>query len=366
MKILHITSWHPTQENPLQAIWIKKHIGALGEYQNNVIHLEHIPTWYIMLNSSSENGVKSYKIKTPSWSWFITEILISIVLFYSLILKKRAEDCDLINFHIAYPNLTYWHIIKRWVRKPVLITEHWSAYHFSFGVKKELPRIKRIFRQNIPVIAVSKALKNDILKFSGGQFDSYIVPNIVDPELFYPDNSIERKKVFFMVSQWNYPKKPMVALIAFKEFHKSNPDYKLIVAGYGTYWQEMNNWIVSNNLQDSIEMLGPINQEEIANHLRSCKAFIHPSEYETFSVVCAEAVSCSTPVLSSKVGGIPEVVKENGILVEGFEITEWVEVLKKVVNFKLNTEDQENRFYPEQIAKLYKTAIAETVEKFQG
>jgi len=47
------------------------------------------------------------------------------------------------------------------------------------------------------------------------------------------------------------------------------------------------------------------------------EAFIHCSQYETFSVVCAEALCCGTPVIASDVGGIKEYIhNRNGILVK--------------------------------------------------
>src|SRR5690606_26944716 len=59
--------------------------------------------------------------------------------------------------------------------------------------------------------------------------------------------------------------------------------------------------------------------------MRHAVALLHASEYETYSVVCAEALCCGTPVIASAVGGIPEVVDDAmGWLVPGNTVGQWV------------------------------------------
>ena len=69
------------------------------------------------------------------------------------------------------------------------------------------------------------------------------------------------------------------------------------------------------DIGESVELLGPMNPTEIAVEMNKASAFIHISEYETFSVVCAEAICCGCPVIANKVGGIPEFIDDqNGML----------------------------------------------------
>lgn len=342
-------------------MWIKNHIETLSTFQNEIIHIEHIISRKIKIDRGSREGQLRYIFHTPITVWFLIELLVGAILFYELIIRKKANHFDLINFHIAYPNLTYWHKIKRWVETPVIISEHWSAYHFNFGTKKKLPRITRIFNQDIPVMAVSKSLALDIQAFSNANFRSYIIPNIVNPKIYYPDNSVKRLDYFFMVSQWKFPKKPIVALEAFKLFQQDNQHFKLKIGGYGKDWSDMNLWIQENEMGDQIELLGTLTAEEIATYLRNCKALLHPSAYETFSVVCAEAVSCHTPVIASNVGGIPEVVGKGGYLIDGFEIKDWQDALTRISNADVIEIEDSDKFNPEVVGKLYAKVIEETI-----
>ncbi len=353
MKVLHIATWFVSEQDPNKAIWIKRHLESLETHvqEQFVVHLEVIGGEKFKFYKKDWKKGFQRKLTVPSRSWFLLELLTSVLLFCYL-KKVGLHRFDIVNFHIAYPTLTYWHIIKRFFSIPVVITEHWSAYHFNFGVDKPLPRVQRIFRQNIPVITVSNSLAADIRKFANSEFQRFIIPNVVEASIYSPNLSVERENEFFMVSQWNWPKRPMVVLEAFAELIKTHPDFKLKIGGYGMDYQAIRNWIKQNQMDGKVLLLGRLQAEEVANELMRCKAFIHCSEYETFSVVCAEAVSCHTPVIASRVGGIVEVVSEKeGILLESMNTHDWSNAMKEAIHRRFHFRD--NRFTKARVGEMY-------------
>ncbi|MCV9388807.1 glycosyltransferase [Reichenbachiella ulvae] len=322
MKILHITSWYPTRKNPKSALWVERHIEALASAgdENKVYHLElNKGRFELSLGKTELRGNKKYCLISSFAPWFAMELV--AILFLSWILwKERKQQYDIINFHIAYPNLTYWHWIKRWIKTPVVITEHWSAYHDNFGLASadQLPRIQRIFRQKIPVIAVSQALLNDIKTFSYSNFPSFVVPNVVDTQVFHYQNEVQpQAHRFFMVSQWKYPKDPFSVIRNFAAYSQVHPEAELRIGGYGPQIEKMKKLIISLSLQEHTQLLGSLNSDEIALEMNQASALVHLSNYETFSVVCAEAICCGCPVIASDIGGIPEFINEsNGYLIK--------------------------------------------------
>ncbi|SVE36469.1 uncharacterized protein METZ01_LOCUS489323, partial [marine metagenome] len=223
----------------------------------------------------------------------------------------------------------------------IVITEHWSAYHLNFGVKKDLNRIRRIFNNNVTWITVSEALKVDLMKFSGNMtINAFVVANIVDLGTFTYLQQ-EKQNHFFMLSYWKKPKNPFLILSVFKYFLKQNPGIKLRIGGFGPQEEQIINYIEKMKLGQSVEYLGSLKPEEIAQEMNKAMAFLHCSEYETFSVVCAEALSCGTPVIASAVGGLIEIIEEsNGILVNENTETNWLKALSLFINSRDNYNSQ--------------------------
>ncbi|HEX3455235.1 MAG TPA: glycosyltransferase [Gaiellaceae bacterium] len=61
----------------------------------------------------------------------------------------------------------------------------------------------------------------------------------------------------------------------------------------------------------------PVSQAEVADRLRAAELYVHPTRADTFPSGVLEALACGTPVVASRVGGIPEQVSDGtGVLVE--------------------------------------------------
>ncbi len=360
MKILHITNWFPNRRNPKESLWIRNHIKALTGEENDIIHFEIKFGSLLKRDHFKEKNLEQIITYFPFRVWFLVELLYFFWLYYQFKIKKIHKKYDVVNFHIAYPMLSYWHCIKKGVNKPVVISEHWSAYHFNFGVNKSLPRVQRIFRHKIPVITVSQALANDIKRFAGEEFETFIVPNVVDNKIFYCDESVPREDFFFMVSQWKTPKNPLAVMEAFIEFNVSQR-YVLKIGGYGPQWKGMEKWIDVHKVHDQIDMIGPLQSEQVAGYMRRCKAFLHPSEYETFSVVCAEALTCGAYVIAPRIGGIPEIVNGFGMLLESSNKREWMNALRICDNSAYVKTTTSFAYSSERVGQAYRAALKSVI-----
>lgn len=286
---------------------------------------------------------------------------------------KARRKFDIFDFHIAYPLLIHWHLLKRFFKVPILINEHWSAYHFNFHVplQNKLYRIKKIFNQNIPVIGVSKSLIDDIKKFAANEnFPTYVLPNIVDKNFLHNQETASHARIFLMVSQWKWPKNPFTVIKAFSAFvNDGNPDFKLRIAGYGELWAEMKELVSSLKLDEKVFFVGKLSSDQIAHEMSNSMAFLHCSEYETFSVVCAESLCCGTPVIASAVGGIKEFINDtNGVLIPDNSVDSWYRALKKfaeapVIDRTSVSTLAKKQFGSESVGKLYYDIVQKVYEQ---
>ena len=363
MKVLHITNWYPSKSNPYGALWIKRHIDALpNSVESQIYHLEVKKGRLGFQYSSNAGNHRSFIISFPFLIWKFNEILYYLMVSYVMLTKVKKSNYDVINFHIAYPLLRYFDIIPHVKKIPIIISEHWSAYHYHFNLRGsyKLKAIQRIFNHRVPVITVSKSLGEDIMAFSGGAFENHVLPNVVDTSLFFPCESVSLKQNYFlMVSQWKAPKLPLVAIKAFKKFVNEHQGFRLLIIGYGEQLQEMK--MEASDIP-AVEFLGSKSSQEIAQYMREARALIHPSEYETFSVVCAEALTCGCPVIASKVGGIQEFVNDNnGILLEETTPSAIEKAMKQIL-----LHPPQMRIMPDFSSKRIGTEYLEIIEKVKN
>lgn len=90
-----------------------------------------------------------------------------------------------------------------------------------------------------------------------------------------------------------------------------HPGFRLRIAGDGPQRAELEALAAELGLGGTVEFLGFLTGEPLKSALRGCRAVVLPSEwYENGPYSVMEALSCGKPVLGSRIGGIPEMVRE--------------------------------------------------------
>lgn len=114
-------------------------------------------------------------------------------------------------------------------------------------------------------------------------------------------------------------KRPELWLEAFKECRNRNNKFKGIIVGGGSMENSLVEWIKESNLRDCVHLIGEI--EDVAGWLEIMDIFLFTSSAEGLPNVLIEAQGFSTPVVSTDVGGVGEVVIDGktGILVDSAE-----------------------------------------------
>ncbi|NQU77864.1 glycosyltransferase family 4 protein [Candidatus Falkowbacteria bacterium] len=96
-----------------------------------------------------------------------------------------------------------------------------------------------------------------------------------------------------------------------------NPKFKLIIVGDGPEKESYKLLVIRYKLEDKVELAGKLSREEVSDYLARAKMFVLNAGYEGLSHVILEAMQMGCPVITTRVGGNPEVIKdgENGLLV---------------------------------------------------
>lgn len=333
LRVLHIAGWYPNVHGPHETPFIPRHIEATRPWCTNTVwHIEVRPGDRWRFTRKNLGADRTYLLETGTKSYLLLEWLATFLIIWAWITRDRSEGHDLVNFHIAYPNCTHSGLLRKVMRLPFVITEHWSAYHTKFNAaKKGTHRIKRIFHQGDRVIVVSEALANDVAGFVGPpRPDLHVVDNAIDPNEFHPLPGTKiQEGIFFTIAGWRVPKRPDVLLEAVAVLRDEGKSIRLRIAGNGPKMPAMLEQIEALGLKDHVDLLGILDAQAVASEVRGAHALVHCSDYETYSAVCAEALCCGTPVVASRVGGIPEFLTSDlGFLVNTNTAADWADTLR--------------------------------------
>ena len=136
---------------------------------------------------------------------------------------------------------------------------------------------------------------------------------------------------------------------------------KLILVGDGPYRFECERLTRQLNLMDHVKFLGK--QEGLVEILNSADIFLIPSQSESFGLAALEAMSCGKPVVSSSVGGLPELIKHNetGFIAEFGDVDRMAKYVvdlltneKKYEAFSKNSRDRAlNKFDKSKVIPIY-------------
>ncbi|SEW42712.1 glycosyltransferase family 4 protein [[Clostridium] fimetarium] len=145
------------------------------------------------------------------------------------------------------------------------------------------------------------------------------------------------------------------------EVAKKMPDQKFVFAGYGPSVEKMNG--ISN-----IEYLGFKGGDELYKLIAEAKISVCPSEwYENCPFSVIESISLGTPVVGSRIGGIPELIvdRKTGELFEAGNAIELEKAIRRIIDSKSTMEQYTKNCYEVkyETSETYYTKLMEIYEK---
>lgn len=165
------------------------------------------------------------------------------------------------------------------------------------------------------------------------------------------------------------PRKNLQRLLeAYYLYQREEPDsgLKLVLAG-GKGWLYKNIFtrVKELGLAQEVIFAGYVNNEDLPYLYNMAEAFIYPSLYEGFGLPPLEAMSCGTPVISSNVASIPEVVGQAGLLVDPYQAGELAQAIYKLAG-SVSLREEMSRLGLEQARKFsWRQCAAETLQVYR-
>ena len=131
------------------------------------------------------------------------------------------------------------------------------------------------------------------------------------------------------------PWKGMEALIEVVESLKDEfQDITLLIIGDGPDEQKLKAQVLENGLSENVHFLGPLKKNDLGKYLKAADVFVLNTAYEGLSHQLLEAMQLRVPVVTTAVGGNPELITDEreGLLVPYNDVVALKEAVRRQYN----------------------------------
>lgn len=296
----------------------------------------------------------------------------------------REYRLDLIHSHYAIPFAASAYLAKQILAPQPLgtVTTLHGTDITLVGLDKSFFSVcKFAMEQTDGLTAVSRYLREKTVEEFQVEREIRVIYNFVDTNRYRPGQqhcvrghyAAPHEKILIHVSNFR-PVKRVADTVRLLARLLPKVPAKLLLVGEGPERLFVQQLVRELKVSSHVAFLG---QQDYLEQLIACAdLLLLPSETESFGLVALEAHACGVPVLASRVGGIPEVVRdgETGFLVPVGEIGEMAEKAEKLLTdeelhrqFGANARRvAEERFRQELILPQYEALYEEVVSRVRG
>ena len=342
--ILILPSWYPNRFAKWNGIFNKAYALEISKKNSiSVLHVDHREeVKEITINESWDNGFLTVKICIPVKKGFSGKVknfkTFMRACYIGLgIIEQKVAKIDVCHNLVPWKMGLFARELKKKLHVPFVSTIHATAYLPGAGgySRLQLSTIKKILKEADAITTVSISLLNSVNDFVPGKSKSKVIPNIVEwIDLEHDLPKLEN--TFVHVSSLNIEQKNPLGIIGALV---SIPHAHLHVYGGSTGAGKalVLSEIQKLGLENRVTVFEEFEKSEILRRLTQYEAMVNFSNFETFSLVTAEAVSMGLPVIYTPCGGPEEYMTEfSGIQVKKNNLEELIHAMRKVLENKSN------------------------------
>jgi N-acetyl-alpha-D-glucosaminyl L-malate synthase BshA len=322
------------------------------------------------LNNFIENVV-FHEVEMSSYPLFEFP-LYTLALSSKMVEVAEYERLDIFHVHYAIPHASSAFLAKEMLKGKcdvkIATTLHGTDITLVGLEPSFLPLVKFSIEKSDGVTAVSRFLKEKTITNYDINKDIEVIPNFVDAEFYKPNSdcsfrkniSSKGEKILVHTSNFRPVKRVPDTIKIFELVQREIPS-KLILVGDGPDRSECERLVRQLDLVDKVKFLGK--QDGLVEILTASDVFLIPSQSESFGLAALEAMACGLPVVSSSVGGLPELIKHNecGFIAEIGDVERMakyvIDLLSNERKYKLFSQNARqravNKFDKSKVVPLY-------------
>ncbi len=257
-----------------------------------------------------EVDLSSYPLfEYPPYDLALANMMVNLIQF---------EKLDVLHVHYAIPHATSAYLAKqilnsKAVNVPVITTLPGTDITLIGSDPTYKQVVDFSINQSDGVTAVSEYLRDETYRLFDIKKDIKVIPNFIDLDRFKKSKKEHFKraicpdgeKIVTHVSNFREVKRVPDVIETFSYVLNNGVKAKLLMVGDGPDRSKAELKCRELGMCDHVRFLGK--QEQVEEVLSISDLFLIPSGSETFGLAALEAMSCSVPVVSSNIGGLPEV-----------------------------------------------------------
>jgi glycosyltransferase involved in cell wall biosynthesis len=354
LRILFISSWFPNKVHPFLGNFVEKHANAVALYCNvmliHAVFSDSVSGKRYEFDCKKENSIQIVRIyiSRKYTKIFLLGGFIKFLYYlkayldgYHYMIKQFGRP-DIVHANILYPVSWIALLMNVKFKIPFVLTEHWTAY------MPDDPNTPGFFQIFLSRIAAWKAKKITVVSADlqkamvschiKGNYE--IINNVVDLHIFKPNpEKIQNNKTRFIhISSLDDTQKNVSGILkAVNQLSLIRNDFELYIVGDGDASPYIQLAKDLHIYQSFVYFNGPQKTEEIVLSLQNSDCLLMFSNYESFSVVIAEALACGIPVIASRCGGlVNELSDEHGIFITPNDNAALVDAMNAMIEHHLD------------------------------
>jgi glycosyltransferase involved in cell wall biosynthesis len=357
MRALFLTDWYPTSDRIYNGVFVREHAKAVraAGVEVAVLHIPSGPTsggglWKMDEERDPEltEGLATYHLRHGSVRLGGPLRRLGTALSYPIYIWAVVRACRRLRKSGFRPDVVHAHIFSAGVpavvvgmltRTPVVVTEHYTAFPRRTLSRASVWMARFALGRAARVLPVCLFLQRAIEAY-GIKARFEIVPNAVDAAMFHQADSGAKaskardpKRLLFVGNLEPTGHKGFPTLLdSLEQLSLRRTDWRLEVVGAGPTRADYERLVAASPVSASVAFRGALPKPQVAASMRASDVFVLASKFENLPCVIIEAMATGLPVVSTTVGGIPEMVSAaDGILVPPGDAVALADALDRVL-----------------------------------
>lgn len=313
MRLMIIASWYPTVALPTVGSFIREQALALSRagHEVHVVYFNSTPRLSLLgVLTEKHEGLIEHGIAVPFPLHRLLGFYVPGILARVLRRIIQRVKPDLVHAHAARPAGVVASLAVRGTGLPLVFTEHKGNIEEYWYTRHGKRQVEKMYKSCSRLYGVSRGFISDLeAVFPSTRNLWRVCHNGIDTDMFHiepgkrsPFSNPDVRVLFLGGTPRNKGLRILLDALALLPSR-----YLATAAGPGTEPASADA-LIPPALRTRVELLGRVSREQVVHLMNSHDVLVVPSFYETFSLVCAEALACGTPVAASRCRGPEEIL----------------------------------------------------------